>query len=336
MRIARERLASWCAWVAAQLARGAGALHKFAKRQLEVPEQASRRALAQRNASPQAMVDEDFDEWEGFWRRMEGLAAAPWREELRHLGAEVFAKPARGQLRRAAASFSPYTGLGGDHLSPHWISWLTDELIDLLCQLLWDIEAAGRWPGQVRCILVHLIPKDAGGRRPIGLLATLARLWERVRAPLFKQWRASCARRYNWAAPGRNAERAAWVVSVTEEAALARDQASAASLLDLVKAFEFIPLELLWRKGHKHGCPMRLLALVLELCASPRRLVFRGALSQEVSSLTAVVAGLVTAVDLMFLAIVDALDEIATVYPCIMLLTYVDDITLHRVGTEGG
>ncbi len=45
---------------------------------------------------------------------------------------------------------------------------------------------------------------------------------------------------------------------------------------------------------------MVIMRLVLELCAAPRRLVFRRAVFATVSSLSAVIAGLVTASDCMF------------------------------------
>ncbi len=157
------------------------------------------------------------------------------------------------------------------------------------------IEGIGIWPHQLQCILVHLIPKEAGGRRPIGLVASFVRLWERSRAPLIREWRVKAMRPYNWAAPGRNAERAVWLHSLADEAAKAKGLDTAAVLIDLVKAFEHIPLSLLWERGGQHAFPMAALRLVLEICAAPRRLVFRGAVSETAQSLTAVVAGLVVA-----------------------------------------
>ncbi len=123
-------------------------------------------------------------------------------------------------------------------------------------------------------VLMHLIPKEAGGRRPIGLVASFIRLWERVRAPPIRRWRISSHRSYNWAAPERNAERVAWLQSLASEAARFRGLESASFLIDLVKAFESIPLELLWERGQRHGFPLQVLRLVLEICAAPRRLVF--------------------------------------------------------------
>ncbi len=242
--------------------------------------------------------------------------------------------PSVEDMRRAARRFKPFTGVGADLFRPHWFSWLSDQLLQVISQLMTAIEGAGQWPGQVLVVLVHLIPKEGGGRRPIGLLASVVRWWERIRAPLIQQWRVQNARPFNWAAPGRNAERAVWEQSLLDEAAMARGWCSAATLVDLVKAFEHIPLEVLWRKAKAHCFPLRLIVLVLELCAAPRRLVFRGAVSEATETLTAVVAGLVAAIDCMYLMVVDALDGLRREFPLLRLVAYVDDLTLHRTGTE--
>ncbi len=201
-----------------------------------------------------------------------------------------------------------------------------------MARFMLTIESMGIWPAQLMIVLMHLIPKETGGRRPIGLVASFIRLWERVRAPLIRQWRIRSHRGYNWAAPGRNAERAAWIQSIASEAARFRGLESASFLIDMVKAFDSIPLELLWERGQRHGFPLQVLRLVLEICASPRRLVFKGAVSQVVVTESAVVAGLVMAVDLMFLAVVDTMDSISVNHPQVDPLTYVDDITLSCSG----
>ncbi len=249
-------------------------------------------------------------------------------------GAEVLAIPTPKEMRRCARRFNPFTGIGTDLFRPHWFSWLSDPLLERVAALMMRIEEVGRWPGQVMTVLIHLIPKEGGGRRPIGLLASVVRWWERIRAPIIQEWRLRHARPFNWAAPGRSAEKAVWEVSLRDEAAAARGWCSAATLVDLVKAFEHIPLETLWARGKEHRFPQRVLRLVLELCSAARRLVFRGAVSEETSTLTAVVAGLVAAIDCMHLMVVNALDKLRRDYPQLRTIAYVDDLTLHRAGAE--
>ncbi len=332
MKLAGERKEAWRAWVLVNLRRGGGALHNFTKRTIEAPEMVPVLASGLRDASTQACVDADWAEWKLVWERLASVATSPWRNSAGNETGEKLPRPTALELRRAGRSFRSHTGVGADHFLPHWFAWLSDSLLGVMGGLMSAIEAMGVWPQQLQCVLMHLIPKEAGGRRPIGLVASFIRLWERVRAPLIRQWRIKSMRAYNWAAPGRSAERAAWLHSLADEVAKAKGMESATALIDLVKAFEHIPLSLLWRRGAEHGFPMAVLRLVLEICAAPRRLVFRGALSQTVSSLTAVVAGLVMAVDLMFLAIVNTMDELSVKFPEVGIITYVDDLTLRRAG----
>ncbi len=332
--LAQERLAAWKAWVTEQIKKGGGALHKFVKRQLAPSDVAVDPGAMDCRAAPQALVEADLDEWSKVWGRLEGIARAPWRDADPALDVAALPQPSPRELRRAASTFRPHTGVGCDHFRPAWFSWLSDALLKHLAAFFLLIEAAGKWPPRLALTLVHLIPKEAGGRRPIGLLASFTRLWERVRAPVVRQWRLECWRPYNWSAPGRSAERAVWIQSITDEAARGRGLESASTLIDLVKAFEHIPLELLWRQARKHNFPLVLMRLVLELCASPRRLVFKKAVSGAIETLSAVIAGLVMATDCMYLAIIDVMDNIVLRFPRVRLCTYVDDLTLGRIGTS--
>ena len=79
---------------------------------------------------------------------------------------------------KAARTYKERTGLGCDDFRPRWLGWLSTELLSALAGLLMAIEGIGLWPAQLQGILVPLLPKADGGRRPIGLLAALVRVWE--------------------------------------------------------------------------------------------------------------------------------------------------------------
>ena len=124
-----------------------------------------------------------------------------------------------------------------------------------------EMERSGVWPEQLEETMIHLIPKDAGGKRPIGLIASLPRIWARVRRPYVRRWREAAGRQHNWMDRGKGASRAVWVQSVMEEAARQRGLASGAVLLDLVKAFEQILLAEVWQAGGRNGFPIALLRM---------------------------------------------------------------------------
>ena len=142
-------------------------------------------------------------------------------------------------------------------------------------------EQAGTWPDAVATALIHLIPKNDGGRRPIGVLPTIVRMWETARKPLVQRWARDSSRHYDWATQGRSAEAAAWNQSVIDEAATADGLDSATAFVDLAKAFERIRLEDAWRAGVRFGFPLHILRLALEAFVFARRLSYQGAVSES-------------------------------------------------------
>ena len=85
------------------------------------------------------------------------------------------------QLRSAAATFPVGTGLGWDKLHPRVVCRCPDAALQELGRILEEAERTGHWPTATGPVLVVLIPKPDGGRRPIGLLPLLIRWWMRAR-----------------------------------------------------------------------------------------------------------------------------------------------------------
>ena len=81
-----------------------------------------------------------------------------------------------------------------------------------------------------------------------------------------------------------------WRQALRAEAAVARDLETASALVDLVKAFELVRLELVWLAGIQRSFPLIILRLVLEACAFTRHLVLNGAMSEATHTLSAILA----------------------------------------------
>eukprot|EP00959_Pyramimonas_sp_CCMP1952_P204683 4279935-Pyramimonas_sp.AAC.1 len=58
------------------------------------------------------------------------------------------------------------------------------------------MEATSRLPHPAQVLLTSLLPKPAGGHRPIGLFSALHRLWARARRPYAERWEAEQQRLY--------------------------------------------------------------------------------------------------------------------------------------------
>ena len=144
-------------------------------------------------------------------------------------------------LLRAARSFPITTGLGADNFSPRAVLRLPVHLVQELADLLNAAEMAGSWDDALSLVLIVLLPKEGGGYRPIGLFPSVIRIWMRARAETAREWEAETAGPEFFGCKGMGAQRAAWAAAFEAEAAKARGHDHAATLLDLVKAFEMIP-----------------------------------------------------------------------------------------------
>ncbi len=329
---AAARRNGWTRWLREQIRAGGGGLHSYVKRKLQEPEKVLM-WQGQLSAAPQDIVDRDTLEWEAIWTSRDNLASAPWRDGGR--GAEPLPRPTVEEMRRAAYSFKVGTGTGVDGVPPRHYGWLSDELLGSIMDLLMFLEEVALWPCQVSEALMRLIPKPSGGRRPIGLLASLVRFWERIRRPILRTWRAEADRPYNWMGKGRGAQRAVWVQSVMDEACKQRGMSTGAVLVDLVKAFEQVVLAIVWREGVARGFPLQLLRLGLEACAFTRRLALGAAHARRtVDSLSAILAGSGFASDMMFLVLVKPMDTLVVEYPCLDIFVIADDVKLGVKGRD--
>ena len=91
-------------------------------------------------------------------------------------------------VRRGGLCFKPKTGLGADHFHPRWFAWLPEMLRHNIALFLMRLEQLGYWPTQLRITMIALIPKKIG-KRSIGLLVSLIRLWERLRVTEVRAWK---------------------------------------------------------------------------------------------------------------------------------------------------
>ena len=323
---------SWNDWVAQELRTGAGALHRYTRRDEAQPD-----LPVQEQGVPtlslQALVDHDYRLWTEVWSKHIDSAGAPWRSRPL-LDKDQLQPITPEQLRKCAGSFAVRTGRGCEGFHPRWFGWLSDSILCRLVALLGDLETFGMWPETIHHIIVALIPNAGGGRRPIGLLPALVRLWERARRPVVAAWRATVKRHYNWASKGRSPQVAVWKEALCSEAAAAQDLQTGAVLIDLVKAFEMVKLELVWYAGIRCGFPAAMLKLVLESFSFARRLKCGGAYSEEFNTLSAVLAGGGYATDALFLVLVEPCDTLLRTFPQADICLFVDDLTIHVRGSD--
>ena len=100
-------------------------------------------------------------EWKALW------LSHPDQPRLEWAPSAEIEKPTVEAFRHASRQFKENTGLGMDTFHPRRVSQLSDETVSLLVDLLWKAECKGEVPDILAFILIHLIPKRGGGKRPM-------------------------------------------------------------------------------------------------------------------------------------------------------------------------
>ena len=167
-----ERHAAYQRWQDEQLRSGAAALHRLVKAQPEAPERPVK-ASEDWTLGLEAILNVDKAFWQDLWERHPS-STAPWRT------ADISSEPPLPAITGAALRDSAKSFAWGKSfwcISVKWFLQRPDEHLDRVASFLNGIEDVGLWPAVVRHALLHLIPKTDGGRRPIGLIHGLCKLW---------------------------------------------------------------------------------------------------------------------------------------------------------------
>ena len=225
--------------------------------------------------------------------------------------------------------------MGEDGLHPRAFYHLSDQVLKGIAEVLNRAESSGEWPSLVTTNLVHMIPKPTGGRRPIGVMATLVRIYERVRRGIVVDWRVLHDNGCNFMVGGKSASDAVWQQSVRDEAAQEEGIVSASVLLDLIKAFECVRLDVVWKAAERLRFPLVILRLALQAYCKARRLLYRGIVGEEIISQNAILAGGGFATDMLSLLLSSTIDLIRQELPSVHLYVVVDDLTIRVEGQAG-
>ena len=147
-------------------------------------------------------------------------------------------------------TFPAGTGKGGDNVAPRSFARLSDAALEALCAVYSAAETSGKWPKVWDMVLIVLLTKADGGLRPIGLFMAPIRIWMRSRYDMIRQWEAKHYEKCLYGGPSMGAQRAAWLASFKTERAAEQQEHCALALLDLAKAFELVPHDILLQNAH--------------------------------------------------------------------------------------
>ena len=177
-------------------------------------------------------------------------------------------------------------------------------------------------------VLIVLLPKTDVGFRPIGLFPTIIRVCMRARILVAKEWETSTANPAIYGGPGKGAQAAVYQTALIAEAANLDDDALAASMLDLVKAFETVPHDVLVSAAHAKGYPLSLLRLCLAAYRLSRTVGVDGVFSRKIKATRGITAGAGFAALECRLLLFDVIENLQVRWsPHLVINLYVDDLT---------
>lgn len=279
----------------------------------------------------QAAVELEANKWAKLWKEKEPYpnpVGAPPEEHFLDLMPEA--------IEEASETFPRNTALGADNVAPRAFARLSRPALMTLAAILMALERFGDWVEAVNLVIIVLLPKKSGGRRPIGLFPTLVRIWMRARILVARKWEAANAMPCIYGGPSMGAQKAAWQAAFDSEYAALVGTHHLQLLLDLVKAFETVPHDILAEAARKAGYNMAILRLTLAAYRLIRVLSIEGVFSRKVRATRGITAGSGFATGELRILLMDLMKALKAIWAdrgLINLKLFVDDLTIAASGS---
>ena len=207
-----------------------------------------------------------------------------------------------------------------------------------LCELLNQVEKACTWPWQLLSTSIMLKPKPDNTDRPLGLLPTMVRIWEKIRhLPLPPPCRHGAERgqargiKQSNALP-RSAARSS--VALMAEAAAECGMDAVLSMVDLEKFYDTIRIDHLVNMALALQAPARVLLIDLMANLAPRAIQYFGAVSHWLNPGVSIVQGSRNSNNWARILLYDVLERAQARVPWVYPYQWVDDINLLAIGTQ--
>ncbi len=142
------------------------------------------------------------------------------------------------EIRRKARCFTERTAVAVDGFAIRHSTMMSDPAFVALGAMFEAMEMSGTLPKQTELVMVALLPKPAGGFRPIGLYPAVYRPWGRCRRDLAVSWERSNDRHYYAAGQHTGAGDVIWRQAMLSEAGVQQGLCCASVLWDMAKFYE--------------------------------------------------------------------------------------------------
>ena len=234
------------------------------------------------------------------------------------------------EIREAAKTFSAKTTTC-DGWHPKMFAWLPDHHLDKLAEIMALWEEIGSPALLNQDLIVKLIPKSAGGYRPIGLFPSLARLYGKARQPIIRRWMKEAIPdpMINMAS-GRRVGDATWRHKILAIIDTDHHKYVLEGLWDVQKCFEHVNRRKLVNIAAALHYPVDLLAVSLSTYRWPRTLLLeKNIVTTPVWPNSGIAAGSPQATYELAAYTILAMRRLAEAWPCARLSLHADDLTFQ-------
>ncbi len=235
-------------------------------------------------------------------------------------------------LRSVAKSYTHRTAVSVDGFAMRHFMLLSDAGLEVLSGIIELMEATSELPRQLDVVLLAMLPKPAGGYRPIGVFPGLYRLWGKARRPYCKEWELKHHRSYFGCGEAAGAVDLVWRQCFRSEAATSSGKHAATLLWDLVKFYESFNLQLLEERGIRLGFPPALLYLALRAYRAPRFVTINGYADGPFYARKGLTAGCSLATTFVRIYCIEAYDKIP-ITPSQQFFNFIDDDSVACAGS---
>ena len=219
-------------------------------------------------------------------------------------------------------------GIGFDFLKS-----LPREAMKDLRELFQSIEEQAMVPSQWKTSLIAMLPKNNVIERPIALVATMYRLWCRLRSQLTKSWASNIQHEYPFegAVPGTECLQVALKRSFMTEYHSNHKRSVISVLLDMSNFYDRISLEKLAQRWVESTYPATHAALAMQVYTGQRILEAEGEASQPIWTSNGILAGDPQAPLAAKVYLQRALKEFHRKYPQLHSDLWIDDFSFDVV-----
>ena len=290
------------------------------------------------NVPREERMGKRVNQWGAIWRVQDRPVRIPCMEQLINKGqaaAQQFTELNEGQIWRTikqlALKAPGLDGIGFDFLKALPFGAMRD-----LKDLFHHIESTSMIPHQWGTSLIAMLPKSQVIERPIALVATLYRLWCRLRNNYTKQWAQSLQEDFPWerAVPGTECLQVALKRAFTTELHTAHRRNVVSVLLDMSNFYDRICLQKLACRWLDSTYPATHAAMAMQVYSGHRILEAEGEASEPLWGTHGILAGDPQAPLAAKVYLQRALKEFHKRYPQLHTDLWIDDLSFDVVDRD--